>query len=492
MKTLPALLLLLLAASAVATAIQRDATQAAGGVAAVEAGGAHTCALTESGRVQCWGWNFYGQLGDGTTASRLVPTIACASGVGSGCAPLEDIAAISNGAHHTCALTAGGGVLCWGLNEDGQLGDGTTADRALPAAACETLAPCAPLEDIEAISGGTAHTCALTSASTVRCWGANGHGQLGDATTKSSPVPVDVCASAPPCTPLSGIAALSSGSAHTCALTKGAQLRCWGSNESGQLGDGGVCGVVCASPQTVCAAAGAPACAPLRDIAAIRAGGDHTCALSSAGTVLCWGGNDSGQLGDGTQIARSKPVAVLEGAIAVTTGIRYTCAVDAHGGASCWGLNSVSQLGDGSTNDSALPAPVAGLASGLSAIDAGGSHTCALRATGTIACWGLNGDGRLGDGTFTLRATPVQVVGLGPKATPTPPPAATGDANCDGRVTAVDAALILQLVAGLIAALPCPAAADVNADGAVTAVDAALVLQRVAGLLPAVLSFETR
>jgi alpha-tubulin suppressor-like RCC1 family protein len=351
-------------------------------IAAITAGGLHTCARTSGGGVKCWGYNGNGQLGDGTTTDRTKPVNV--SGLASG------VSAIAAGDSHTCALTSGGGVKCWGANYFGQLGEGTTTQRLTPVDVSGLAS------GVIAIAAGDSHTCALTSGGGVKCWGRNDYGQLGDGTTTQRLTPVDVSLLA------SGVSAIAAGKYHTCALIAGGWVMCWGYNAAGQLGDGTTTDRY--TPVDVLLASG---------VSTIATGANHTCALTAGGGVKCWGWNGSGQLGDGTTTDRTTPVDVsglASGVSAIAAGGLHTCARTAGGGIKCWGRNAEGQLGDGTTTDRYTPIDVSGLASGVSAIAAGYYHTCARTAGGGVKCWGWNAFGQLGDGTTTNRLTPVNVV----------------------------------------------------------------------------------
>ena len=383
---------------AVVVSVAQASMVAAASASRVAAGSSHTCAVTSTGALWCWGDNQSGQLGDGTTTSRSTPVAV--TGLASG------VVAVAGGMYHTCALTGGGAVLCWGGNAGGQLGDGTTTSRSTPGAVSGLST------GVAGISAGSSHTCALTTAGAVWCWGQNAMGQLGDGSvfTRFTPVPASGLES--------GVVAIAAGYAHTCALTNGGAVWCWGANWYGALGDG-----TTTSRSSPVAVSGLGS-----GVSALTAGYYHTCALSSGGGLSCWGSNFRGQLGDGTTTDRSVPAAVSglgSGVTAVDGGEHYTCALTAAGTVSCWGANSYGSLGDGTTTDRSLPVPVAGLGGGVAGIAAGYGHTCAVTAAGAVWCWGYNGSGQVGDATVAQqRLEPTPTVGLQP---------ATSDVGRDGR-----------------------------------------------------------
>jgi alpha-tubulin suppressor-like RCC1 family protein len=336
-------------------------------VASVSVNRGFACALMTAGGVKCWGGNNYGQLGDGTTTGRTTPVDVV--GLSSGAA------AVSAGYFHACAVTTAGGVKCWGNNNSGQLGDGTTTNRLTPADVVGLSS------GVAAVSAGTYYTCALMITGGVKCWGLNNSGQLGDGTTTNKPTPVDVVGLS------SGVADVSAGYRHTCVLMETGGVKCWGLNDRGQVGDGST--TTRLTPVDVW---------PLSSgVAAVSAGNSmissHTCALMEAGGVKCWGGNIYGALGDGTTTDKFTPVDVAglsSGVANISAGAEYSCVVTTAGSIMCWGDNEYGQLGDGTTTTRLTPVTVSGLSAGVVVVSAGPRphHTCALMNTGGVMCWG--------------------------------------------------------------------------------------------------------
>jgi alpha-tubulin suppressor-like RCC1 family protein len=276
--------------------MQHDGSPLAG-VTAIATGDVHTCARTSGGAAWCWGYNYYGQLGDGTRTDRRRAVRV----TGTDGNPFAGVTAIAAGGDHTCALTRDGTAWCWGENSGGQLGDGTTTHRRHSVQVVN--ADGSPFRGVTAISVGIDDTCAVTSDGAAWCWGGNWDGQLGDGTTTDRRHPVQVTkrdGSA-----LTGVVAMSAGYEQTCAVTSGGVAWCWAANHYGQLGDGTMTDRL--HPIRVTRSDGSP----LTAATAITAGLKHSCAVTSRGVAWCWGGNFYGQLGDGTQVRRLRAVRVI-------------------------------------------------------------------------------------------------------------------------------------------------------------------------------------
>jgi alpha-tubulin suppressor-like RCC1 family protein len=330
----------------------------------IAAGDGFTCALTTSGGVKCWGHNLFGSLGNGSTTSTGTPVSVL--GLTSGAT------AIASGGFHSCAITSAGGVKCWGYNAQGELGDGSKANSSTPV-------------DVQGLSSGVAaiavggfHACAITTGGAVKCWG-NGYG----------PVPASVPGLS------SGVTAIAAGAGHTCAITSLGGAKCWGGAIGGALGNGTLSPPYSSTPVNVSGLASG--------VIAMAAGNGYSCAVNDSGAVKCWGTGEHGDLGNGSMAGSLVPVNVLglaTGVAGISAGDAYhVCALTVGGGVKCWGNNITSELGDGTNTDSAKPVDVIGLASGAVAVAANDTHSCALMADGKVKCWGDNSFGALGTGS---------------------------------------------------------------------------------------------
>ncbi len=351
----------------------------------VSTGAFHSCGVTEDGRAYCWGGNDKGQLGDGTTffnATRNTPS-AVIGGL--------RFRHVSAGYEHTCGVTTENRVYCWGLNFWGQLGNGTEGSDHFQVA---TPAEVVGGRRFRQVRAGYSHTCAITPTDAAFCWGENIYGQIGDGSSGvNRPAPVRV---------LGGHewAQLSGGGEHTCGVTQTDQLFCWGWNEHGQLGNGGATNR--AKPTPVSGG---------RAFRQVDAGGEHTCAVTTGDLAYCWGRNFQGALGDGTLADRLTPGAVagLRRFVHVSAGANHTCGVTLSGRGYCWGLNGDGQVGDGTLESRLRPVPLAVTLDLGQVMASNMAHTCGVTTGHRAYCWGRGG--LLGDGTTTRRSFPVAVVG---------------------------------------------------------------------------------
>jgi alpha-tubulin suppressor-like RCC1 family protein len=396
----------------------------------VGAGGSHTCAIDPAKAMWCWGDNLAGQLGNGTYQSSSLPVQVSGNLQATQVAP---------GGVFTCALLVGGTVSCWGRGDDGELGNGTFKSSTKPR-------PVTGLSGVKAIAAGGYHVCALlTDGGIVKCWGDNVFGELGNNSTTSSDVPVQVA---------TGVTALTAGTFHTCAITNAAGMKCWGFNLDGELGDGTQNDELVPTP--VVGLGGA--------VQQASGGGDHTCAvvMDPVAVVDCWGSDIDGQIGNGTfapvvltpthYLGRTQSLdGTGSGPLMVASGQKHSCVAMMTGTVQCWGWGFWGALGDGSFGDSAVPRPVLGLTAGTQAtaegelaacaltatlgvkcwsywagtdtghydtaqdvpglnsivqITAGGEDACGVTSTGSARCWGQNGGGELANGGFTAEPTP--------------------------------------------------------------------------------------
>jgi alpha-tubulin suppressor-like RCC1 family protein len=391
------------------------------GVVYVDGGGWHTCAIKQDKSLWCWGENSHGQLGDGTNVSKNIPVQILSSGV----VHVSVGADYTAGNGHTCAIKEDGSLWCWGSNWAGQLGDGTNIDKNTPV----QIMP----SGVAYVSAGWSYTCAIKTDGSLWCWGAG-----------SSNTPVQIMSS--------GVVSVSVGAGHVCTIKSDGSLWCWGYNRYGQLGDGTNTDrevpVQIMSSGVVSVSAGwGHTCAIKQDkslwcwgnnwhgqigdgtnisrnipiqimstgVLSVSAGGFHTCAVKTDGSLWCWGTNWAGQLGVGNATyvwRRNMPIQIMQSeVVSVDTGSMYhTCAVKADGSLWCWGGNLYGEIGDGDAINVVKPSPVQIMPSGVVSVALGGYHTCAIKQDGSLWCWGWNSQGQLGDGTDIDKNTPVQIM----------------------------------------------------------------------------------
>src|SRR6059058_4415707 len=359
----------------------------------VDAGTRESCGVTTHGAAYCWGNNLWGSLGSGKGGVDATPQqpfswpsplpvwgglVFTGTSAGRGSA--------------VCGVTTNGAAYCWGMGSDGQRGDG----RGGGTGARSANTPRAVLGGLTftTISAGGAHTCGVTTSGVAYCWGSGLSGALGTGSF--------VFMYTAPTTPVAGgfsFATVSAGSGHTCGVTTSGAPYCWGSNGSGQLGDG-----------TTTQSFGPVSVAGGLAFTTISAGGAYSCGLTTDGTAYCWGSNSHGELGDGTAAQQVTPVPVAGNLrfATISAGSAHTCSVTTSGDAYCWGANPDGRLGDGTTSQAPTPVRVAGGFT-FATVRAGDNHSCGVTTSREAYCWGANDLGQLGNGTQNATLTPVPV-----------------------------------------------------------------------------------
>ncbi|MGH2958502.1 MAG: RCC1 domain-containing protein, partial [Solirubrobacterales bacterium] len=422
------------------------------------------CVVLPTEQVKCWGSIGEGALGDGgnePSVGKSWDQVSTVIGV-------SHASAVATSQGHSCAIAAQGQVKCWGNNRSGQLGVGESQFDMVPS---QTIG----ISNATSVAAGIAHSCVTLTDSSIRCWGNNGNGNLGVPESDEDPDLRRTAVEADPSNPATAIAAgyagtcatgtavrcwggdlftgpstiddtsgateTSVGTHHVCALFDG-DVGCWGENWDDQLGDDSVENAVdvSAGSEFSCAvlddgtakcwgrhpflgdgvAGDTSTAAPvvvsgLTLATQISSGHARTCALRQGGDVVCWGDGSFGVLGNGTtDTLAATPVSVtgLTDAVAVSVGGSHTCAVRETGSIACWGYNHLGQLGDGSTATASTPVAVTGI-SNATAVAAGAGHTCALLETGVVTCWGDGRYGQTGIPFPNFYATAVTVLGLG-------------------------------------------------------------------------------
>jgi alpha-tubulin suppressor-like RCC1 family protein len=351
------------------TPTQPQAQRPVDAIVQIAARDAHSCATRHDGTVLCWGKNTYGQLGDGSREDRAHAVRV----VG-----MSDAVEVAVGVDFSCARRKNGSVACWGNDQDGQLGGGK---GGRPGAISVQPQSVFGLRDVVQISAGEYHACARTRDGAVKCWGNAENGQLGSDAQRVFATPrtiADVDAIAIAC-----------GGNHVCAVAKTGKLLCWGRNTEGEIGDGQSGSRMRASEV-----------AGVTDAVDVAAGIAHSCARRKGGGIVCWGDNTGGQLGAaaGRDRKRDRPVAIagVPQTIQLAMGGDTSCALQSSGRVLCWGGNEAGQLGPGVTGASRnAPIVVRGVDDAI-AIALGRKHVCAARKRGDAVCWGSNEHGALG------------------------------------------------------------------------------------------------
>jgi alpha-tubulin suppressor-like RCC1 family protein len=408
----------------------------------IEASGAGYCAILTSGQVDCWGGNGYGQVGDGTSsgpdscygyATPPKPVPCSMTPVSTGISATS----LAHSDSNTCAILTSGAVDCWGYNLLGQLGDGTSSgpDVCAGGLPCGTAPGPTGITATSIVGGGVGY-CAILTSGAVDCWGQNNYGQLGDGTssgpddcyypavtsaTFSEPPILTYCSTTPVATGISATSLASDGSGY-CAILPSSAVDCWGLNNIGELGDGTSSGPdTCYIPTTQNPIPLSCSTTPVAtgiSATSIASDGSGYCAILTSSAVDCWGDNNYGQVGDGTSSGpdscngipcSTAPDSTGISATSIVTGGYGYCAVLTTGGVDCWGNNQIGQLGNGTNGGPETCAFQLGcsttpLATGISATDVAGSSGqdpgyCAVLTDGTVDCWGGNAVGELGNGT---------------------------------------------------------------------------------------------
>lgn len=379
----------------------------------ISAGDSHSCALSVTGNVRCWGLGTSGRLGYGNTnnvGDGVGVSIAAAGNILAG----GTVTQIAAGGSHTCALLSGGNVRCWGGGGSGVLGYGNTNNVGDGVGLSITAAGDVPIGGVATqITAGTSHTCALLSGGNVRCWGSGGNGRLGYGNTNNVGDGVGLSIIAAGDVPIGGTATqVFAYVAHTCAVLSNGSVRCWGGGASGRLGHDNTTDIADGIGPSIIAAGDVPVGG---NVTQVSLGTSHTCALLTTGNVRCWGNGGSGRLGYGNtnsigngigvSITTAGDVPVGSAVTQIYAGSNHTCALLTTGSVRCWGSGTLGRLGYGNTTnigDGVGPSIIAAgnvpTGSAVFKIAAAQLHNCAVLSSGSMRCWGSGTNGMLGYG----------------------------------------------------------------------------------------------
>jgi alpha-tubulin suppressor-like RCC1 family protein len=333
---------------------------------------AHSCAVKTGGTLYCWGADGVGKLGNGADGDQTSPDQESTSAT--------DWAQVGAGQNHSCAVKTDGTLWCWGADWNGQLGNGADGDQTSPDQESTSAT------DWAQVSAGQSHTCAVKTDGTLWCWGTDLFGVLGNGADGSQIDPDQESTSA------TDWAQVSASGSHTCAVKTDGTLWCWGGDGSGQLGNGADGDQTSPDQESTSAT----------DWAQVSAGSSHTCAVKTGGTLWCWGADWDGQLGNGADGSQTDPdqesTAATDWA-QVSAGGSHTCAAKTAGTLWCWGRDSDGQLGNGATTGTQVsPSQESTTATDWAQVSTGDATTCAVKTGGTLWCWGRDFSGQLGAG----------------------------------------------------------------------------------------------
>jgi alpha-tubulin suppressor-like RCC1 family protein len=351
----------------------------------ISAGDYHTCYLSSTGRVKCWGWNQFGQTGHNSSPEQIMS---------SDWIDLPGLVQVSAGGYHTCAVNVDHQVYCWGRNNMGQLGNGSSTDSYLP-----VLVEGLEGARITEVVSGSLHTCAFENKGRAWCWGSNRDGKLGAGIENVFfPIPVLVLA------PVDQVIELSLGATFTCAAGGTGQTWCWGDGSFGQTGNKTY--TSSPIPQEITKT--------IPEIKLISSGWFHTCALSTSGEISCWGKNYEGELGNSSTLSRAEAITISgvhtkAGVTLLAVGGRSTCAATLDHLVYCWGNNNYGQVGDGTPKDQLFPKLISTSETGIISLALGASHACYLTENNQLWCWGANDHYQLGVSAPAMVTNPILI-----------------------------------------------------------------------------------
>ena len=331
----------------------------------VSLGGDHSAAIAEDGNLYTWGYNYYGQLGNGTTTYSLTPIEI-----------MDNVKSVSLGDDHSAAITEDGSLYTWGYNHDGELGNGTKTDSQTPIKI---------MDNVKSVSLGDYHSAAITEDGSLYTWGWNYRGELGNGTKTDSLTPIKI---------MDNVKSVSLGDDHSAAITEDGSLYTWGYNRDGELGNGTT--TDSRTPIKI-----------MDNIKLVSLGGNHSAAITEDGCLYTWGENDCGQLGNGTKTDSLTPIKIMDNVKSVSFGGGVSAAITEDGSLYTWGWNYYGQLGNGTKTDSQTPIKIMDNVKSVSIYDV---CSAAITEDGSLYTWGRNYYGQLGNGTRTESLIPIKIM----------------------------------------------------------------------------------